>query len=392
MYKRVLLLVATASFVFVAAPAFAHAPGLSDELLPDGDARPVVVAATLENPGRHNDLLEADLTIEATDNEGITGYEYRWSRVIPGEAHTMDVANPVVSYETVLPDTDYVLEIRAIDTNGWTSDWYGVWSGVTPAVPNVVVAGDSIASGYRRQWFTGDSTCVDSGYSYGSTVVRDVASTLPPAWAPTYTNIAWAGAGVGNMADGGTDSCGVTHPSQVDQIDTLAADNTWNVVVATAGINSTNWTDVIVGLTKDTTFSFSSGGDREVCDLAVRDKWNIDAKRDYISRRTAEVTQAIGERTNARIYWTGYYDVTNTELAPRWKPIGTPCQDDMDYALNELHAAIRAGLSDDVTWVDIDRSIATQKWAGWPHPNPNGHAAIAAAVTQAFGAENGMDS
>ena len=57
----------------------------------------------------------------------------------------------------------------------------------------------------------------------------------------------------------------------------------------------------------------------------------------------------------------------------------------MNDALGQLHTAIRAGLSDDVTWVDLgSEPVPLQKWAGWPHPNPEGHAAIGTEVARAI--------
>jgi hypothetical protein len=72
-------------------------------------------------------------------------------------------------------------------------------------------------------------------------------------------------------------------------------------------------------------------------------------------------------------------------IAPGWSPIGPECADEMDGALGELHAAIQAGLDRNVTWVDVgDVSVATQMWAGWPHPNPEGHRAIGLAIGEAI--------
>ena len=380
MYKRVLLVTVTALTAgLVALPAFAQVRPVN-ELLPDGDTRPIVVSAELAAPGRHDDLLEADLTIDAYDNDGISRYEYRWNGATIGRPIETDLVRPSVSYASVTPRSPYGLQVRAIDVNANASDWYTVWSGTTPAPPNVIVAGDSIASGYTKQWFTGGATCVDGGYSYGTTVVSEVAATLPAAWAPTYTNIAWAGAGVGNMIDGGSDSCGTTYRPQVDQIREIADGDTWNIVVVTVGINTTNWTQVVVDLTKDTTFSFSRRGDQDACRVAVRDRWDIADRRRYITERTRETSETLMTQTNARVYWTGYYDITGTELAPLWVPVGAPCADQMDYALDQLHSALRDGLAAGITWVDIDRSISTQKWAGWPHPNPDGHRTIGLAV------------
>ena len=161
-------------------------------------------------------LLEADLQIEAIDNDGILRYEYRWNRLNPGRVFATSAAEPTVSYASVVPETYARLEVRAVDLNGWRSAWHTVWTGVTPSAPMIVLAGDSIASGYTRQWFTGDATCRDADYSFGSTVRDSVAAALPAAWAPDYVNIAFPGAGMSSVIDGGSDSCSDT-TSQPDR-------------------------------------------------------------------------------------------------------------------------------------------------------------------------------
>ena len=60
-------------------------------------------------------------------------------------------------------------------------------------------------------------------------------------------------------------------------------------------------------------------------------------------------------------------------------------QDEMDRALGQLHTALRAGLSDDITWVDLSSlDVGIQRWAGWPHPNPEGHQTIGAEIAKAI--------
>ena len=384
MFKRLPMLAAVGVLAIVTAtPASAVVMPVRD-LLPDGDTRPIVLSATLESPQPHNSLLEADIVVDAYDNDGISRYEYRWSGATIGTTQSLPVVSPTVSYGTVSPGSSYVLDVRAVDVNNNPSDWFQAWQGTTPDVPNVIVAGDSIASGYTRAWFTGDATCTDVAYSYGNPLVSEIAAGLPSQWSPTYTNLAWAGAGVEHMVNGGSDSCGVAHGSQVERIRDLASPDTWNIVAITAGINSTNWTDVIVALTADATLSFSSSGDRDVCNSAVRNTWNIETKRDAVAETTAAVSAAIVQGTNAQVLWTGYYDITDTELAPLYRPITGSCSEGMSYALDALHGALRTGLADGVKWVDIDTDIATQKWAGWPHPNAQGQASIAHRIAVAL--------
>ncbi len=381
--RAMLLSTVTAVLMALAVPVSALAP--PPEQLPDGDTRPVIVSAELLSPHSQNDLLEADLLLEADDNDGVQRYEYRWDQSADGEIFTAEVEHPTVSYTSVLPDTRYSLDIRAVDVHGWESDWHRAWAGVTPSAPMIVVAGDSIASGYTRRWFTGDATCRDVEYSYGSTVRDAVAAALPAAWAPGYVNIAFPGAGVSSVLNGGADSCSESHPSQVDDIVRYTDPTSWNVVVMTAGINSTNWVDVVKELTKDTAFSFTDSGDKLVCEAAVKDHWNLESERDGITARTADVVDAIGTRTNASVFWTGYFSIDGSLLAPGWSPIGPECADEMGYALGELHSAIRTGLDSEVTWVDVeDLTVSTQMWAGWPHPNPEGHRAIGLAVAEAI--------
>lgn len=388
MTRRVVIVTALiAVLVAIAAPAGALMTPVVNQL-PDGDTRPVVHDVELLAPGPHNALLETDLVVDATDNISIDHYEYRWALTafiaLTSDVYTASVDAPVVSFADTKPETGYTLELRAVDNHGWASDWQTAWRGTTPAAPNVIVAGDSVASGYSRQWFSGSSVCKDIGFSYGSTVRNRIASQLPEAWAPTYTNIAWPGAGVGDVLNGGSDSCSESYPSQVDEIDRIADPSTWNIVVMTAGINSTNWVDVITDLTKGTAFSLTNSGDKKVCQQAVSTKWNLNDRRQFITEVTEDIVEQIGERTNASLYWTSYYQLAGTRFAPLWSPIGPECEDEMNLALDELHGAIRSGLSSDVAWVDLASSrVDTQQWAGWPHPNTEGHAAIGATVASA---------
>jgi len=327
-----------AVFLSVPASAFVRSPVA---LLPDGDTRPEIHSAELRSPQPHNQLLEADLVVDAIDNDGIARFEYRWNSATYGAVHSV-VGSPLqVSYASIRPNTRYALELRAIDIHNNPSAWYPVWSGLTPGPPHVIVAGDSIASGYTRRWFLGDATCRDSDLSYGRTVVSELSATLPDQWAVRYTNIAWASAGVDDMSSGGDDSCGGTHSSQLDQIE-------------------------------------------RACDLALHSNWNLEARRASITRDISSIAGSLGRSTNARVFWTGYYDITGAELAPRWSPIGSECEGELDRAMGELHTAIRAGLGDDITWVDIDKDIATQSWAGWPHPNAEGHETIGSMIATAI--------
>jgi hypothetical protein len=187
------------------------------------------------------------------------------------------------------------------------------------------------------------------------------------------------------VLNGGSDSCSNTHSSQIDDIARYADPTTWNVVVITAGINSTNWVDVVKDLTRDTAFSLTDAGDEVACEVAVTERWNLDARRSDITAGSSAIVDAIEDRTNASLYWASYFAIDGSLLAPGWSPIGPECSGEMRYALGELHSAIRAGLDADVAWIDIDdMHVPTQMWAGWPHPSAEGHREIGLAVAEAI--------
>jgi len=364
-----------------------RASASSAELLPDGEVRPVIVAASLHAPARHNRLLEADLDVTALDDGEIRRYEYRWNRATFGAVRGTNIAHPTVSYASTLPGTRYALEVRAVDDHGWASDWFSVWSGVTPRPPRLVVAGDSVASGYHRRWFTGRATCQDRSEAYGRFARDRLAELLPDAWNPVYVNVAWPGAGLAAMLDGGEDSCPRTHPAEVAEILDAVDPGTWNVVVVTAGIDSTNWVDVVKSLVWDTAVSIDDDGDRAACEAAVERRWNLPSRQDELARKVAEVVGRLSDGTTAALYWTGYYSIEGTRLAPGWMPVGAECDAAMTRALDELHATLQAGIGTEATWIDLTGvDVSTQGWAGWPHPDEDGHRAIGRAVAEAIAA------
>jgi hypothetical protein len=372
--------IATSGAVLV---AFANS---AEAVLPDGGVAPVIYAATVATPERHNELLEADLVVDAYDADGIASYEYRFNRATVGSVHSTSADNPTVNYASTMPNTRYVLEVRAIDKEGWTSEWFVAADTTTPSVPNLIVAGDSVASGYTRQWFTSKGTCENPEASYGQIVRDDLAAELPKAWAPTYSNFAWAGAGVHSMVNGGTDSCGTEHKSQLDAIVQASDPGTWNIVITTGAINSTNWGDVMTNLTKETTLAFSGSDDRAWCEQGVKERWNVAEKAGQISTRVAQISKTLIDETNADLYWTSYYTVTGSKLVAGWTPIPNACAEAMAGALDTLHTTIRSGLNSDVHWIDIDVApIGIQGWGGWPHPNADGQTVIGHVVADAIG-------
>lgn len=354
-------------------------------LINDGDSAPMIFAMSLQEPQRHNELLEVDLSVSGWSVGDIDRYEYRWNRSTLGAVHSTDADDPIVSFAPTVPNTRHVLQVRAVDDVGLRSRWYQAADMITPPPPRVIVAGDSIASGYTRQWFTSAGSCRDDAYAYGATATHELALGLPSAWAPTYRNVAWAGAGVHSMWNGGTDGCDVTHPSQVDEIKAAADPSTWNIVVITAGINSTNWSNVVADLTKNTAFSFSELGDKKACQKAVSEEWDLSSRTDSIASATKLITETLAAQTNADLYWTSYFTISGSHLAPGWTPIGAECDDEMEMAMSLLDSTLQSGLADPVTWIDIDRGVLPlQDWGGWPHPNKEGQAMIGRTVAAAI--------
>ncbi len=382
--RRRALFVAVCAFglVGVTGPVAALAAS-STGSLPDGETRPVIVSAALAPPGRDDRILEAALEVDAYDNDGVVRYEYRWNAATFGSIHSTDARHPTVSYRDVSPSSRYALEVRAVDTGGWRSPWTTAWLGTTPPPPQVIVMGDSVASGYSKRWFTGRATCRDDALSYGATLRSALADTLPARWAPRYTNIAWPGADLRAVIAGGADACGDRHPSQVEAARDLADPSTWNVIVVTAGINSTNWVDVVAGLTRDTAVSITDRGDAAACRRAVGERWDLDRRRAGIIGNVEAVVDGLAE-TNADVFWTGYYGIDRTRLAPAWMPIGAECVQEMALALDDLHRTLRRGVAGRATWVEVDvATVSTQPWAGWPHPDADGHRTLGTIIARA---------
>lgn len=384
-FRTLLLLTAALLVALPASIAWSNAEAAARQL-PDGEVAPVIYSVHLSDPQAHNELLEADLEVLAHDADGVDRYEYRWNRSTVGSTASTPAADATVSFASLQPETRYVLEVRAVDINGWASDWVFGADVVSPKPPALIIAGDSVASGYQRQWFTSKGDCLDREYSYGSTVHRELSDSLPSQWAPTYRNVAWAGAGLHSMANGGSDSCGDHHESQLDAIVNAADPSTWNIVVATGGINSTNWSRVVAGLTKDTAFSFSERGDQQACSAAVSDKWDLPDKTDSVAQAASRIASTLSERTNASLFWTSYYTLNGSKLAPGWTPIGTECNDEMSTAMALLHDTLKRGLGDQASWIDIDLgTVATQDWGGWPHPDERGHERIGLIIASKIG-------
>lgn len=365
--------------------AFAFTPGAS-ALLPDGETKPIIVGASVSKPHSGNELLEADLSVEAYDDGTVVSYEYRWNRATLGSVHTTEVEGPTVDFRSTSPSERHVLQVRAVDDHGWRSEWYVAFDGETPSAPNLIIAGDSIASGYERQWFSSKGSCRSPELSYGAVVQTAVAASLPSAWEPDYHNVARAGAGVYSMTNGGEDPCGTKYGSQVDSVANLADPDTWNIVVVTAGINSTNWGEVVGKITQQTAFSFAASSDDKRCLEAVTEWWNLSDRAASIARQTTVVSDALTSTTNAQVYWTSYYSIAGSRLVLAWTPIGDRCADEMAGGLDLLHSTLQSGLGDDVTWIDIDAAeVSLQDWGGWPHPDESGHKAIGTAVASAVG-------
>lgn len=381
------VLFVTAAFV-IGLPIYGAFTASSAEafLIGDGDSAPMIFSVSLEEPQRHNELLEVDLSVTGWSVGDIERYEYRWNRATIGAIHSTDADDPVVSFAPTIPNERHILQVRSVDDAGMWSRWYQAADMITPQPPHVIVAGDSIASGYTRQWFTSDGACRNNAYAYGSTVASEMAADLPGAWAPTYDNVAWAGAGVHSMWNGGTDGCDMVHPSQVDEIKAITDPSTWNIVIVTAGINSTNWSDVVVDLTKNTAFSFTEAGDKKACQVAVSDTWNLPSRTSSIASATKLITEALTTQTNADLYWTSYFTISGSRLAPGWTPIGAECNDEMETAMSLLDSTLQSGLADSVIWIDIDRgTVPLQIWGGWPHPSQEGQAMIGKTVAAAIG-------
>jgi hypothetical protein len=291
------------------------------------------------------------------------------------------------------PETGYTVKVTIDDGNGTSPTSSGTLT--TPKVPLILAIGDSITSGHHRQTPDAAMTCDDPNFGYPRYFKDAVQASLPTQWAPQYVNLAHSGFSTDQVISNGANACGNT-PADVPltKAESLLASNagSWNRVLATAGIDDTNWGDVlgtIGGHAIDTiNYPTYTAGDCTT-DLQAWNGWQPDTLGQHISTNIGAIVYGLATADPAvRIDWLGYYNIAGTG-----SPIPASCEAAFDSALSQLAGYITGGLAgSNATFVQSDSVMDMQTsliqayqlpWdtaQGWPHPNSSGASAIAAAI------------
>lgn len=383
------------------------------------DSTPPVVVAVSQLPASGMDpMLVRNFKVTATDDvqgSGVSAIEYAWIRspanpsvVAPDARLTYPGTGVVpVSFRTAGPSGAWNLYVRAIDKAGNTGNWFIHRISKTPPKPTLVALGDSITSGHHKDGSLALTNCNDPNYGYPAYVFATIQASLPSRWrGGGYNNFARSGFSTSQVLDGKrTDVCGKAykrgHTPIRDAIDQLQAGaGSWNRVVATAGIDNTDWTTVLSGVY----VLHKVYGDlytAAACDALVNN-WNgWTSTTTPVARDVREIATRLSQADAAmRLIWIGYYNPAGTGFV-------TPaCDSAFQRAGDTMNGAIQIGLlkakqSRSVLayqWIDSNAAIhgfpdRVQDWwpndwtqslsqepSGWPHPNQAGAKAIAGLI------------
>ncbi len=398
--------------------------------------QPQIQSLSIAKPSPTDALLTRGLTIMPSANGAtIAKYQFGWAPA--GQGATAPTKPLQVSakthvrlvYGVTSPNSGWLLFARAIGTDGTVGPWsapsevhgFGVSQGVvhTPKAPILVAIGDSITSGHHLiAGDKGHTKCEDPDYGYAAAFYKRWEGALPTQWrfANNYQNVAISGFATqhgpgapkaGSVVSGGRDAC-QSQPkgSPLTKAESLLkatrllkpASDSWNRVIATGGIDDTNWGGVLFNVIT-TAWTTSITWDLTTCNALVRLGWNgfhSNVKKSITAGAKQIVTGLRSADPSVKITWVGYYNIANT--GNRFL-IPITCEPIMQYAMDLVDKAIKAGLPSNVTFVNIDKVMHDNgsymqpldlseavnnalknghNPPGWPHPNPKGAKAIAA--------------
>lgn len=282
--------------------------------------------------------------------------------------------------------------MRAVGVNGKTGSW-AIQKVKIPASIYTLVFGDSISSGHHRTYETAYTVCDDPKYSYGYPVSQMRDSVLPAKWQNIthYRNFAHSGFSTDQIIKGGKNACGDQKPAELPQLVSILKNNadSWNWVIGSAGIDDTNWLDVLVSILQDA----DSVKTQQQCQDKIND-WNFAKVQAHVASNILSIVTRLRQFDRTlKIVWLDYYNVANTGTHYPFKYIGIPaiCQTPFAIALNSLGTMIEQSTKGIAIVVDTNKILANRndllqgvypsdkiwKLAGWPHPNMEGQLQIA---------------
>jgi hypothetical protein len=270
-------------------------------------------------------------------------------------------------------------------------------------VPLFIALGDSITSGHHGPAAPDLSkmasdpantpTCDDPSYGYPATIFADLKAANPKVWGQDpgqYQNLAHSGFGTTQVINGGTSTPCAGGPITPNPAPLTAAVNlltahkgAGNIVVISAGINDTNWVNVLTGIIANVWYNqLPAGGVQPSSNLEVADTpqvtaaqcatymqsgssgnrvaalnfagWNGPAQLATIQQNVQTIlSDLLQADPTATIRWIGYYNMAGTGITTRQiKGVATQegpyfpanCSDAVSTRRDQLNTAIENGI------------------------------------------------
>jgi hypothetical protein len=394
----------------------------------------ISASAILSDPLPTDKLLRRGLAISAspaTSGPAIAYFRYGWSPASSAATKptvglqkcTVLSGKCTVTFAATGPNQPWKLWVRAVDQSGGYSPWTlastvsGSTTIDTPSTPILVVIGDSISSGHHRDGQVAPTICNDPDYGYPIYVWKRMRASLPEAWRGSgYYNFARSGFGTDKVLAGGSDACGAVYknPGPIADAKAIVRSHrgSWTRVVATAGIDDTNWVGRLGVVGQNGGLGVNPQYSAGNCsrDLAAWNGFDSDVQR-KISGNIADIVNGL-QATDPSVFitWRGYYNISGTGLViglPSGVPVPPVCSKPVQKAVNTINSTIASALTPfggSVRYVNSDKvmheaSELVQPFfiadalsrckldrpeiykCGWPHPNRSGAAAMANQVT-----------
>ena len=359
-------------------------------------------------------LLMRQLPVQAT--AATTSVEYGWAAAASAGAPDLALSGQAayqtctdlqacwLDYRAAQPDQTWYLFARSVDASGDWGPWSAALAVKTPGKPLVIALGDSMTSGHHKDSNTSLTVCDDPAYSYAAGVFANTNSFLPTTWQrSSYTNLAHSGFSTGQIIGGGRNACGTNVPSSpLTAAEKLLRTNagSWNRLVMSADVDDTNWNSVIARIILNDRLPgrYSASSCRQ--DMAEWDGTNRSVIAG-IKRSDLQIVNGLEAMDpTVTIDWLDYYQIagTGTDKVSTRPVMPAVCTQAVQTALTYLNVddiqqatqgkgvvlvntnALIGGQDDYLQGFYPSDYVAIHKLPGWPHPNEEGQAKIAAAI------------
>ena len=390
---------------------------------------PSVTSLTIDTAKPTDRMFRRGLQIGVQDSPvAIDHLEYGWAKDATATEPSTTIQksttkSAVLFYGQATPDSDWYLMARTVVAGNVVSTWSTPKLIHTPNVPVLLFCCDSITSGHHNDYAdNGKTTCQDSNYGYASIFAKEWLAVVPINWRSPdqIKNVAFSGFAMndhkngsyihGTALRGGKDACDKPAPFiPVTEASNLLRThaNSWNRLVATGGINGTNWGAVAKNVILHELVMEQVKGrvlTANECGNVVASTW--DGVDPVVVNSITLGVRSFSEKLvindpSIHITWLGYYNASGTgankvRLNP-YAPVS--CSFAFDKALRIVNTAIQAGLPAGAEFVQTDTVMKSNydfiqplfliqqlnygaaNPSGWPHPNRAGSQAIANLLT-----------